>query len=242
MKNREMQTNFIPSASVILLKECENKLQVLMLKKNQRITYGGSWVFPGGRIDAADSIPTSDDVYAAEKRAATRECVEETGLVIDSQRLIPISRWLTPAIRPKRFSALFFFYNANELGNEVQIDHGEIVDSRWIDVNEALTLNHRGELTLTGPSYVTLMQLSQYAVITEAINAFVEKGVEVYAPKIQIIANGNISIYREDSAYEYLTDDQVSEGEELLAVIENASNQHRLYMYEDKAWNYVVNC
>ena len=46
----------IPAATVILLRDIDGdgKPEVLMLRKNSKIAFGGMWVFPGGRIDPED--------------------------------------------------------------------------------------------------------------------------------------------------------------------------------------------
>ncbi|HAO56310.1 MAG TPA: NUDIX hydrolase, partial [Gammaproteobacteria bacterium] len=43
-----------PAATVVLLRDTDSGPEVLMLKKNARIDFGGMWVFPGGRIDEED--------------------------------------------------------------------------------------------------------------------------------------------------------------------------------------------
>ena len=44
----------IPAATVVLLRDSDESYEVLMLKKNSKITFGGRWVFPGGKIDPED--------------------------------------------------------------------------------------------------------------------------------------------------------------------------------------------
>ena len=123
------QSILIPSASVILLRAGDDGIEVLLLKKNEKITFGGSWVFPGGRVDPDDTT-TDSDPYITEKNTAIRECHEEVGLTLQSENLWPISRWTTPDIRPKRFTTVFFIhYSENSAENgallrqSVQIDH-----------------------------------------------------------------------------------------------------------------------
>ncbi|HAL42384.1 MAG TPA: NUDIX domain-containing protein, partial [Gammaproteobacteria bacterium] len=36
----------IPAATVVLLRDGEQGVEVLMLRKNSKITFGGMWVFP----------------------------------------------------------------------------------------------------------------------------------------------------------------------------------------------------
>ena len=38
----------IPAATVVLLRDGDDGIELLMLKKNSKITFGGMWVFPGG--------------------------------------------------------------------------------------------------------------------------------------------------------------------------------------------------
>ncbi|MDG1206329.1 MAG: hypothetical protein P8N51_13255, partial [Pseudomonadales bacterium] len=46
----------IPAATVVLIREGADaeSVEVLMLQKNKNISFGGMWVFPGGKIDAED--------------------------------------------------------------------------------------------------------------------------------------------------------------------------------------------
>jgi len=47
-----------PAATVLLLREVGGELEVLMMRRDARIAFmGGMWVFPGGRVDAADASP-----------------------------------------------------------------------------------------------------------------------------------------------------------------------------------------
>ena len=68
----------IPAATVVMLKDvttCASGVEVLMLKKNSKIAFGGMWVFPGGRIDAED-YPPDGDLDVAARNAAARETFE----------------------------------------------------------------------------------------------------------------------------------------------------------------------
>ena len=52
--NEVIMSEPIPSATVVLLREANETIEVLLLKSNSKIAYGGMWVYPGGKIDAAD--------------------------------------------------------------------------------------------------------------------------------------------------------------------------------------------
>ena len=44
-------TPAIPAATVVLLRESETGIETLMLHRTSKVSFGGMWVFPGGRID-----------------------------------------------------------------------------------------------------------------------------------------------------------------------------------------------
>ena len=47
-------TEPIDAATVVVSRDTSEGIEVLMLRRNSRIYFGGMWVFPGGRVDAAD--------------------------------------------------------------------------------------------------------------------------------------------------------------------------------------------
>ena len=43
-----------PAATVLLVRDCDNELEVLMVKRSKRPPFGNLYVFPGGKIDESD--------------------------------------------------------------------------------------------------------------------------------------------------------------------------------------------
>ena len=70
----------VPAATVLLLRTPSQvaPFEVLMLRKNAKIAFGGMWVFPGGRIEAQDGhVDENSEVsLAAARVAAAREAQE----------------------------------------------------------------------------------------------------------------------------------------------------------------------
>lgn len=67
-----------PAATVMLLRDTSEGLEVFMLRRtNAAVFAGGMYVFPGGRVDPADG--EGDEAYVV---AAIRECYEECGVLL----------------------------------------------------------------------------------------------------------------------------------------------------------------
>jgi 8-oxo-dGTP pyrophosphatase MutT (NUDIX family) len=67
-----------PAATVMLLRDTPQGIEVFMLRRTTAAAFaGGMYVFPGGKVDAADG--DGDDGYVI---AAIRECYEEAGVLL----------------------------------------------------------------------------------------------------------------------------------------------------------------
>src|SRR4051794_2416593 len=87
-----------PSATLLLLRDAEEGLEVFMAVRHQEIAFGpGALVFPGGRVDAGDHAiaeqpdlcPDASGLDAAAmsyRVAAIRETFEEGGMLLARQR------------------------------------------------------------------------------------------------------------------------------------------------------------
>lgn len=153
----------IPAATVVLVKDAEKGIEVLMLRKNPKIGFGGMWVFPGGRIDPED-YPSDGDQKLAARTAAAREAKEEAGVEIDSKHFIQFSQWTPPAITQKRFETSFFAARAPEQ-MEISIDGGEIHEHQWVNPADAIKMRDNGEIDLVAPTWVTLNTLSKHSTV-----------------------------------------------------------------------------
>lgn len=90
----ETISQLTPAASLIVIRETAADVEILMLRRSSSMIFApNAWVFPGGRVDAADmdlaaelssTLPLTD---AAGRIAAIRETLEECGLAIG---LLPV--------------------------------------------------------------------------------------------------------------------------------------------------------
>ncbi|MEL6983658.1 MAG: NUDIX domain-containing protein [Actinomycetota bacterium] len=168
-------SDLIPAATVLLLRDGPETgaLEVLMLRRNSKIAFGGAWVFPGGRVDDDEHI-VGDSLNSA-RRAAVREVDEETGLDIATHHLETWSYWVPPQMPaaptrgPRRRFSTWFFVTAAPDG-EVAIDHGEIHEDRWYRPVDALDHHASDEIELVPPTWVTLSQLAEHPTVADALH------------------------------------------------------------------------
>lgn len=152
------------AATVVLLRDGEAGLEVLLLERPDRGAFAGAWVFPGGaleRVDVDGDDLTPDDPVEEERaarRAAVRETYEETALTLDPSSLVQLSRWYPPREAPKRFRT--WFYASRDPGGDVTLQADEAVDHRWIRPADALAEHEANRLTLFPPTWVTLAELA----------------------------------------------------------------------------------
>lgn len=188
----------IPAATVVLLRDGDAGLETLMLRKNARLTFGGMWVFPGGRLDPADG-----DGFDGARNAAVREAMEEAAIAVEPGTLVPFAHWIPPAVAPKRFSTWFFLAPAPP-GAEVTIDGGEIHDHLWVSPRAALERQGFGEVELAPPTWVTLHHLAECPDVASAIAAAAAAEVERYETVLSTNKVGGelVVLWRGDAGYE----------------------------------------
>lgn len=189
----------IPSSTVVLLRDTPSGLKVLLLRRNSDIAYGGSWVFPGGRIDANEFSTAGEDHLKAARLAAVRETHEEAGITINEPDLLYFSHWTTPVIRPKRFSTWFFLAPVTD--KAVQIDGGEIHEFEWRTPANALEAQQESKIELPPPTFVTLTQLKPFVTVSEALSHFGSRSPLQIQPQVVKTAEGFIYLYNDDAGY-----------------------------------------
>lgn len=190
-----------PSGTAILLKETGDQFELLLVRRNTELTFhGGAWVFPGGRVEKKDFAYDKNDIIGAARNAAARETKEESGIDIQPENLVLMSRWTTPEKLPKRFIAWFFVTRVES--DCVTIDGKEILDYRWMEPGLALGAQRSGEIVLPPPTFVTLLALSGYSDVNTAISTLKKQEQMIYIPKVFETEDGECFLYTEDAGYE----------------------------------------
>ena len=211
----------IPAATVMLLREHEGRLEVLMLRRNRQLkSFGGAWVFPGGRVDEAD---VGEGETERAKAAAIRETMEETGLDISGADMAILSCWIPPVQEKRRFSTWFFIVRAPDA--PVQIDQGEIHDYRWVCPKEFLAPVPTPDIMIMPPTFVSLKTLTKFSTVDDVISHIHTAKTEIFETRFTKTEKGFVTLWKPDVAYDDLKLDQ-------------AGPRHRLNCFPDR-WDYL---
>ena len=208
----------IPAATVVLVRDATSGLEVLMLHRVSKVAFGGMWVFPGGRVDDGDRHGTDDEATWA-RHAAAREALEECGLAVDPEDLVPYSHWVPPDVTPRRYSTHFFLARASD--GEVVVDGGEIHEHEWLAAREVLARRDRGEVDLAPPTWMTLHELAAHETVDAALQDAARRDpIPHYETRWVTLDGGAVAMWVGDAGYE--TNDPHQPG-----------GRHRLWMLED---------
>jgi len=207
-----------PSGTVVAVRDAASGLEVLLLQRAVRPGQDGTapWVFPGGKVEPSDLARAGDDdAERAARHAAVREAHEEAGLVLEPSGLVTISRWITPAVRTKRFDT-WFFLAAVAGDHDVVVDGEEIGDHAWLAPGEALERYRGGALSLAPPTFVTVTWLEHHRDAASATRELGRAETLLFEPKIHPVEGGACILYPGDAGYE-------------TGTIEHDGPRHRLW-------------
>ncbi|ALK92672.1 NUDIX domain protein [Limnohabitans sp. 103DPR2] len=195
------------AATVLMLREGEKGMEVLLLKRHtDSKDLGGAFVFPGGKRDEADGSPTalaalqkdaaslhaqlgesdiSMDHAASLFVAALREAREECGLQIQATDLQAWSRWITPrmpSLMSKRFDTRFFLARA-PLAQTAVHDNHETTEILWTTPRNALVQYWQGEIVLAPPQIMSLSHLCLFNSVEHVMTEAAQRKPPVIMPE-----------------------------------------------------------
>ncbi len=192
------------AATAVLLRDTEQGLQALLLRRNAKLAFaGGAWVFPGGAIDRSELLNADNEMQAA-KTAAAREIEEECGLTINADHLVHFCNWTTPEEESRRFATWFFVAQAQHRSADIVIDDGEIHEFQWIGLQEALDLHSQGELSMMPPTVLSMRLIRHYQTAAEACAKLAVRRPFEVTPRICKHRGQLVCLYPGDSGYETL--------------------------------------
>jgi 8-oxo-dGTP pyrophosphatase MutT (NUDIX family) len=95
------------------------------------------------------------------------DLMDESDLVLDTGRLEPFARWITPVREPRRFDTRFYLLALPE-GQHGAHDRRETTESFWDTPRSVLERWERGEIVLAPPTSHTLETFARASTLEEA--------------------------------------------------------------------------
>jgi 8-oxo-dGTP pyrophosphatase MutT (NUDIX family) len=178
------------SASVILLRDGAEVLELLLVRRNPAQRFmGGYWVFPGGAVDTGEG-----EGDAAHRAAAVRELAEEAGVGgIDAGELVKYSRWITPEQIAMRFDTHFFLVRAPADARPLA-DGVECVDLRWSSPAAALEAHAAGDLPLVFPTLRHLQELAAFTTVADLLAYARDRDIRPVQPRV-VVRDGAAQVF-----------------------------------------------
>jgi 8-oxo-dGTP pyrophosphatase MutT (NUDIX family) len=135
--------------------------------------------------------------------------VQEAGLRLTLDRLVPFAHWITPSFEPRRFDTHFFLVKA-PADQVVRHDGREAVDHSWVAPLELIAKRKAGEAKLMFPTRLNLQVLAKSATAADAETAARGRRVVTVEPQIEERADGKVLVIPAEAGYG-LTEEKLGE-------------------------------
>jgi 8-oxo-dGTP pyrophosphatase MutT (NUDIX family) len=155
-----------------------------------RETFEESGVLLAGATPDAVVADTTGADWEAERQAleakdlAFTDLLERRGLVLRTDLLGAWSAWCTPEFEPRRFSTRFFVA-ALPAGRRTRDVSTESSSVAWMSARAACDAVDAGELGMLPPTYLTCLEVAQYATAADALAASATRDVEMFTPTVE---------------------------------------------------------
>ncbi|HET9874012.1 MAG TPA: NUDIX hydrolase [Propionibacteriaceae bacterium] len=168
-----------PSASVVLVRD-RGGLEVYLMQRHARMPFAPSMVvFPGGRVDAVDAAHPAGAI----RGCALRETLEETGVQLADDDLLPWAHWITPEPEPRRFDTEFFAAVLPPGQDPADIS-GETDRAGWSSPEDALAAVRRGDFAMMPPTLSIVMELAEAGNVSAVLDAARDRIIRPVLPQV----------------------------------------------------------
>jgi 8-oxo-dGTP pyrophosphatase MutT (NUDIX family) len=132
------------------------------------------------------------------------ELLASADLVLELDRLVYWSHWITPSLEPKRFDTRFFAI-AVPAGQDPSADEQESTELAWLSPRAASDAAERGEMNLVAPTLFTLEDLeeshSRHDTVTAMLAAEQDRPTPAVMPRLAVEAGATRVVMPWDPAY-----------------------------------------
>jgi len=129
-----------------------------------------------------------------------QEFLEKEDLILPLDRLHYFSHWITPEPLPLRYDVRFFLAETPE-GQQVMHDGMELTEHVWVNPGKALDLYEEGNFGMVLPQLMTLVEISQFKRVEDAIHSTIGKKVPAYLTKIRKIEGHDVEVMPDGTAF-----------------------------------------
>lgn len=162
-----------------------------------RETFEESGVLLAG--ESADSVvvDTTGEDWEADRRAleahelSLTDFLDRRGLLLRTDLLGAWSGWLTPAFEPRRYRTWFFVAELPE-GQHTRDVSGESDLVAWLPAIEAVERAETDEVLMLPPTYLTCLDIAQYADPDALLVASAGRTVEMFCPEAVSVEGGSM--------------------------------------------------
>jgi len=129
------------------------------------------------------------------------EILEKEELILPLDRLCYFSHWITPEPLPLRYDVRFFVTEAPE-GQTVIHDGVELTEHFWLSPSRALEEYENGKFGMVLPQIMTLVDISRFKSVEEAVAAARQCLVPANLTKIRRIDDKDVEVMPDGAVFE----------------------------------------
>jgi 8-oxo-dGTP pyrophosphatase MutT (NUDIX family) len=146
-------------------------------------------LFAGASADSVVADTTGADWEADRVALEGRdlpmtEFLDRRGLVLRTDLLGVWGAWLTPVFEPKRYRTWFFVALLPE-GQRTRDVSSESSSVTWLPALDAVAQAEQGEMLMMPPTYLTSLEIGQFATPEEVVDAARGRVVEMHTPGVE---------------------------------------------------------
>jgi len=130
-----------------------------------------------------------------------REMLEQEDLILPLDRLRYFSHWITPEPLPLRYDVRFFVAEA-PADQAVIHDGVELTEHLWMRPSAALEQYEKGRINMVLPQIMTLVDVSRFRTVEEALAAATDREVPANLTKIRRIGGADVEVMPDGSVFE----------------------------------------
>ncbi len=129
------------------------------------------------------------------------EMLEKEDLVLPLDRLHYFSHWITPEPLPLRYDVRFFVAEA-PADQAVEHDGVELTEHLWMRPSAALEEYEKGRIGMVLPQIMTLVEISRFRTVEEAVAAAKKRQVPANLTKIRRIDGADVEVMPDGTVFD----------------------------------------